>query len=138
MLYERFKPGTTPDRRYEEVRCKMQEGLIKTWDEIFLHIPETIVAADIGIGIEQWAMYRQYPGKLNLVHIADLAGFFGISYIIITRLIGDKIREQQRNMTPKERRQSDGQFLLSMMYKNVDLPALMADIKNEIAKLPNE
>ena len=136
FTYERFKPGMEPDHRYADIRCKMEDGTIKTWDDIFLHIPQTVVAADMGIKMDEWTNYMQYPGRLNLVHLLDLSGFFGIPFIVITRLIGDKIREQERNMTPKERRQSDGQFILSMMYKNVDLPALMADIKARIANLP--
>lgn len=136
MFYERFKPGMKPDRRYEDVKCKMEDGRIKTWDEIFLHIPATVVALDMGMEIDAWTIYVQNPGRLNLVHLLDLSGFFNVPYLVMTRLIGDKIREQERNMTPQERRQSDGQFLLAMIEKNVDLPKLMADIESKIANLP--
>lgn len=121
---------------YELVRLKIEDGTIKKWDEIFLHIPSSVVAVDMGIEADQWATFMQYPGTLNLVQVFDLAGFFGIPSLIMFRLIGDKVEEQEQKMTPRERQRSEEEFMLSMARKNVDLPALIADIKQRAANLP--
>lgn len=66
------------DPRYEVVRVLLQKKKITTFQDIFKHIPRTVVALDLHTNNNRMKKLITYPGKLKLEDILKMADLFKI------------------------------------------------------------
>jgi hypothetical protein len=66
------------DRRYSTVKVLIETGNIKSFREIFDHIPKSVVYSDLGMNYTRFAKLIDSPALFTLQELITLAGFFGI------------------------------------------------------------
>jgi hypothetical protein len=64
------------DRRYSTVKVLIETGNIKSFREIFDHIPKSVVYSDLGMNYTRFAKLIESPTLFTLQELITLAGFF--------------------------------------------------------------
>lgn len=75
------------DRRYTTVKILIERGYITKFDEIFEHIPISIVAKDYGSNYVRLKWKISKPLTFKLIDIKILSGVFGIELHKMIELI---------------------------------------------------
>ena len=71
-------PATVPrlkgiDHRYGYIRVMYEAGKLTSFMDIFIHIPKTVVAGDMGIKIDTFNKMLACPDRFSLERIDELA-----------------------------------------------------------------
>ena len=88
------------DIRYKTVNILIKGGHIKTFAEIFEHIPPSIVSKDFGSNYNRFATLIDTPSDFKLRELYTLASFFEIDEQIMINLA----HKQCKELRPKRRK----------------------------------
>jgi len=74
------------DRRYDRVRVLIEARHIKKFDEIFLHLPRSIVMRDMGFNYHYFQRSLKDPHRFTLAKLVHLSNLIGIDPMIILKM----------------------------------------------------
>lgn len=77
---------TVKDERYGTVRLFWDAGRIKTFGDIFVKIPKTVVGHDLGMKSDQMTTFINNPVDFKLVKLLQLARLIGVDYLPLVEL----------------------------------------------------
>ena len=85
------------DPRYNLIRPLYDAGRIKYFTDIFLYIPKTRVALDMGKKVSRFSQLIKRVGDLTLSEIMLIASFCGLNESEIFRLVeAEYIRQKKK------------------------------------------
>lgn len=74
------------DPRYETVNMFWTAGRIRTFPDIFLRIPKTVVANDLGMKGDAMNAFISNPSKYKMQKLFELADLIGVDQVELTTL----------------------------------------------------
>ncbi len=75
------------DQRYKSLAVLLNAGYIQSFQEIFNHIPKTVVAHDLGTNNMRLSRLIQHPDQLSIKQINLLSFIISVDPMIIIGLI---------------------------------------------------
>ena len=93
------------DPRYEHIREKIEQGNIRSFNDIFFFIPKTVVANDLGKKVDRFNDMMEHVEKFTLEDLYQLAKHCKINGMDMLVLV-DKEYNKQLNRA-KKRANSD-------------------------------
>lgn len=82
------------DHRYELVHVLIVEKKITGFNEVFKHIPISVVMGDIGKAVHSARNSQDDPGRWKVREIMQFAELFGVSHTTIWNLIMADLKEK--------------------------------------------
>jgi hypothetical protein len=89
------------DRRYSTVKVLIETGNIKSFREIFDHIPKSVVYSDLGMNYTRFAKLIDNPALFTLLELITLSGFFGIDPKLMIDLAYGQFLENKKGKKKK-------------------------------------
>lgn len=90
-------PGTDP--RYRIVGLLITHGHIRSWKEIFKHIPKTVTCNDLGLNSTKMDKLVNDPADFEIRQIQLLATWMGIEWNALAQLMV-KVEELKYRKNP--------------------------------------
>jgi len=84
------------DKRYHTVKVLIETGHIKTFAQIFEHIPVSVIYRDMGMYYSRFKRLLQSPGLFSIAELSTLAGFIGIDPKIIIGLAYEQYMKRRK------------------------------------------
>ncbi|HEX6428768.1 MAG TPA: hypothetical protein VF008_13830 [Niastella sp.] len=75
------------DPRYKVINIMIKAGAIKSFKEIFVHLPKTVVAKDLHMNNNRMTRLIEYPGGFTFEDIATIAKMTGIDFMTLAGMI---------------------------------------------------
>jgi hypothetical protein len=88
------------EARYLTIKPMLHDGKIKTFLDIFIFIPPTIVAKDLGKRGPRFTELINNPEGFTLGEIFLLARFFNLTVTEIFQLIIDQLSQRKNDKNP--------------------------------------
>jgi hypothetical protein len=88
------------DRRYLTIKPMIHEGHIKTLPDIFVFIPPTIIAKDMGKRGPQFIQLANSPENFMMKEILQLAKLFNITRAEMFQLIDFQLSQRPNDKNP--------------------------------------
>jgi hypothetical protein len=89
------------DNRYRIVKPLMSDGQIKSFKDIFLYIPKSVVARDLGINNVRFTRLMNDVGDFTLNDIFRLAAFCEIDELDLLKLVDRQYQESKKSKIKK-------------------------------------
>lgn len=74
----------TDAKRIEVISFLIEKGHIKTWADIFEHIPRTVIALHLGINNTRMKELVADPSDLSLERLAAIASFLQLKFSVVS------------------------------------------------------
>lgn len=82
------KNGTKDkDPRYKVINIMIKAGAIKSFKEMFVHIPKSVVAKDLHMNNNRMTRLIAEPGGFTFADIAFIAKISGLDFMVLAGLI---------------------------------------------------
>lgn len=78
---------TVTDSRFKAIKPLIENKIIKSFDQIFWHIPKTIVAVRLGVKGQRFDAFIENPGLLRVNQAKQLAVFFKVKTHVMMDLV---------------------------------------------------
>jgi hypothetical protein len=75
------------DPRYKVVNIMIKHGAIKSFKEIFVHLPKSVVAKDLHMNNNRMTRLIEEPGGFTFTDIATIAKMAGIDFMTLAGMI---------------------------------------------------
>lgn len=75
------------DPRYKTVNILINAGAIKSFKEIFVHLPKTVVAKDLHMNNNRMSRLIEEPKDFTFKDIATIAKLAGIDFMTLAGMI---------------------------------------------------
>jgi hypothetical protein len=75
------------DHRYKVINIMIKAGAIKSFKEIFVHLPKTVVAKDLHMNNNRMTRLIEEPGGFTFTDIATIAKLAGIDFMTLAGMI---------------------------------------------------
>jgi len=92
------------DARFEAVQSMHKTGKLRSFNDIFLYIPKTVVANKLGKKVDRFNELMSDVGKFTLDEVAFIASLFDISVKDINELWLKEYSMQKENITKVKKR----------------------------------
>jgi hypothetical protein len=79
------------DPRYKVVNIMIKAGAIKSFKEIFVHLPKTVVAKDLHMNNNRMTRLIEEPGGLTFEDIATIAKLSGVDFMTLVGMIAKQL-----------------------------------------------
>ena len=78
---------TKKDQRYKVVNILIKAGEIKSFKEIFVHLPKSVVAKDLHMNNNRMTRLIEEPGGFTFTDIATIAKLAGLDFMTLAGMI---------------------------------------------------
>ena len=92
------------EHRFKVVHSMHKTGELKSFNDIFLYIPKTVVANKLGKKVDRFNELMSDVGKFTLDEVAFIASLFDISVKDINELWLKEYSMQKENITKVKKR----------------------------------
>ncbi len=92
--------ATKKDPRYDTIRLLFKHGEIITFQDIFKHIPKSVIRLELHTNHNRMKRIVVNPAELQYNEAATLAVLFGVDHSVISDLIETHIKEPKRTRKP--------------------------------------
>lgn len=75
------------DPRYKVINIMIKAGAIKSFKDIFVHLPKTVVAKDLHMNNNRMTRLIEKPGGFTFGDIATIAKLVGIDFVTLAGMI---------------------------------------------------
>lgn len=75
------------DPRYKVINIMIKAGAIKSFKDIFVHLPKTVVAKDLHMNNNRMTRLIEKPGGFTFEDIATIAKLVGIDFMTLAGMI---------------------------------------------------
>jgi hypothetical protein len=75
------------DPRYKVINIMIKAGAIKSFKEIFTHLPKTVVAKDLHMNNNRMTNLIEDPKDFRFAEIATIAKLVGIDFMTLAGMI---------------------------------------------------
>ena len=75
------------DTRYATIKILIAAGHIKSFRDIFQHIPKSVVYGDLGVNFERFTKLLKNPATFTLQELITLSGFFDMEPLAIINMV---------------------------------------------------
>lgn len=90
------------DKRYGYIKPMFKGGKIKSFNDIFLFVPKTIVATDLGKKVDRFTRLMKRIDRFTLEELFMIAAFCGLNEKQIIKLVMNEYFQQKEEIAKQE------------------------------------